>query len=164
MVLDIKFTICTLGIAAGTFVAALYGMNLTNFLEESDLGFGSISAICALFTAAGVMWGLKVLRRVQRVRMSGGAGIDSFRALTQPLNCTKPGRLERPTWMEEKLRRQDARARLRAGAGAGAAQVQRKVSGTFLGGNKSEPQKPRSRRDESSDDLTGPDPAILAKP
>lgn len=39
MLLELRFSIFTLGIGAGTFVAALYGMNLKNFLEESNIGF-----------------------------------------------------------------------------------------------------------------------------
>lgn len=39
MLLDLKFSIGTLGIGAGTFIAALYGMNLKSFIEESDFGF-----------------------------------------------------------------------------------------------------------------------------
>jgi hypothetical protein len=38
MLLDLKFSIGTLGIGSGAFVAALYGMNLKNFIEDSELG------------------------------------------------------------------------------------------------------------------------------
>lgn len=40
MLLEIKFSVGTLGLAGGTLVAGLYGMNLKNFIEESDLAFG----------------------------------------------------------------------------------------------------------------------------
>lgn len=75
MLLDLKFSIGTLGLAAGTLVSALYGMNLKNFIEESDLGFGVVSAACVFFTAAVSMYGLMKLRRVQRVRMWGEGGM-----------------------------------------------------------------------------------------
>lgn len=75
MLLDLKFSIGTLGLAAGTLVSALYGMNLKNFIEESDLGFGAVSAVCVFFTAAVSMYGLMKLRRVQRVRMWGEGGM-----------------------------------------------------------------------------------------
>ncbi|KAK5004511.1 magnesium ion transporter, partial [Elasticomyces elasticus] len=67
MLLDLKFTIGTLGIAAGTFVAALYGMNLKNFIEESDLGFPLVSLACGVFTVIAVIYGLRKLRKVQRL-------------------------------------------------------------------------------------------------
>ncbi|KAK5162399.1 Protein arg-6, mitochondrial, partial [Oleoguttula sp. CCFEE 6159] len=71
MLLDLKFSIGTLGIGAGTFIAALYGMNLKNFIEESDLGFPLVSASCFVFTVIGVVWGLRRLRKVQCLSMWG---------------------------------------------------------------------------------------------
>ena len=69
MLLDLKFSILTLAITAGTFVAALYGMNLKNFIEESDLGFYGVSGWCTVFGALVAIYGLQKLRRVQRVSM-----------------------------------------------------------------------------------------------
>jgi hypothetical protein len=74
MLLDLKFTIFTLGIGAGTFVAALYGMNLKNFIEESDLGFAGISAWCTVFGIGVCIYGVRKLRKVQRVSMWGEHG------------------------------------------------------------------------------------------
>jgi magnesium transporter len=74
MLLDLKFSIGTLGIGSGAFVAALYGMNLKNFLEESDLGFLSVSAWSFVFAAIVCTYGLTKLRKVQRVSMWGEAG------------------------------------------------------------------------------------------
>jgi magnesium transporter len=71
MLLDLKFSILTLAITAGTFVAALYGMNLKNFIEESDLGFYGISGWCTLFGVIVAAYGLQKLRKVQRVSMYG---------------------------------------------------------------------------------------------
>lgn len=79
MLLDLKFSIGTLGLGAGTFVAALYGMNLKNFIEETDFGFWGVSAWCTVF-GVGVCWfGLKRLRRVQRLSMFGGEKSESRR-------------------------------------------------------------------------------------
>lgn len=69
MLLDLKFSILTLAITAGTFVAALYGMNLKNFIEESDFGFYGVSGWCTIFGALVAVYGLQKLRRVQRVSM-----------------------------------------------------------------------------------------------
>ncbi|KIW00721.1 uncharacterized protein PV09_07706 [Verruconis gallopava] len=71
MLLDLKFSICTLGLGAGTFIAALYGMNLKNFIEESDLGFWGVSAVCAVLSAVVLQYGMRRLRRVQKVSMWG---------------------------------------------------------------------------------------------
>lgn len=71
MLLDLKFSILTLAITAGTFVAALYGMNLKNFIEESDLGFYGISGWCTIFGVMVAAYGLQKLRKVQRVSMYG---------------------------------------------------------------------------------------------
>ena len=74
MLLDLKFSIGTLGIGSGAFVASLYGMNLKNFIEESDLGFLGVTGWSFLFALAVCSYGLKKLRRVQRVSMWGERG------------------------------------------------------------------------------------------
>jgi magnesium transporter len=74
MLLDLKFSIGTLGIGSGAFIAALYGMNLKNFIEESDLGFWGVSGWCAVFSVTVCMYGLTKLRKVQRVSMWGESG------------------------------------------------------------------------------------------
>ena len=74
MLLDLKFSIGTLGIGSGAFIAALYGMNLKNFIEESDLGFIGVSAWSFVFAAIVCSYGLVKLRKVQRVSMWGEEG------------------------------------------------------------------------------------------
>jgi magnesium transporter len=74
MLLDLKFSIGTLGIASGTLFSALYGMNLKNFIEESDLGFTAISTACFVLTTVVCAYGLKKLRKLQRVSMWGERG------------------------------------------------------------------------------------------
>lgn len=76
MLLELKVSIGTLGLAVGTLISALYGMNLKNFIEESDLGFGAVSATCFAATIFVCVYGLLKLRRVQRVRMWGEGGIQ----------------------------------------------------------------------------------------
>jgi hypothetical protein len=71
MLLELRFSVWTLGLGAGTFIAALYGMNLKNFIEESDFGFWGVSAICAVGSVVVLAYGLNRLRRVQRVSMWG---------------------------------------------------------------------------------------------
>ena len=74
MLLDLKFSIGTLGISAGMFIAALYGMNLKNFIEEDHFGFAGISGLCTAVIVFGCMWAFRRLRRVQRVSMWGESG------------------------------------------------------------------------------------------
>ena len=77
MLLDLKFSIGTLGIGSGAFVASLYGMNLKNFIEESDLGFLGVTAWSFVFAIMVCGYGLKKLRKVQRVSMWGEQGSRS---------------------------------------------------------------------------------------
>ncbi|CAI7574512.1 unnamed protein product [Penicillium viridicatum] len=75
MLMDLKFSIGTLGLATGTLFSALYGMNLKNFIEESDFGFGGVSVICFALTGLVCVYGLAKLRKLQRVRMWGESGV-----------------------------------------------------------------------------------------
>ncbi|KAI9853242.1 MAG: magnesium ion transporter [Vezdaea acicularis] len=74
MLLDLKFSIGTLGIGSGAFIAALYGMNLKNFMEDSNLGFLGISAWSFVFAGIVCAYGLHKLRKVQRFSMWGEQG------------------------------------------------------------------------------------------
>lgn len=74
MLLDLKFSIGTLGIGSGAFIAALYGMNLKNFIEDSDVGFWGVTGWCAVFSGIVCAYGLTKLRKVQRVSMWGESG------------------------------------------------------------------------------------------
>jgi len=44
MLLDLKFSIGTPGLAMGTFMAGVYGMNLESSIEETNWGFASVMA------------------------------------------------------------------------------------------------------------------------
>ncbi|KAF8250542.1 cora-domain-containing protein [Wilcoxina mikolae CBS 423.85] len=79
MLLDLKFSIGTLGIGAGTFIAGLYGMNLKNFFEESDFAFGGVTGIAFVFSALICAYGLHKLRRTQRLSMWGEGGASGKR-------------------------------------------------------------------------------------
>lgn len=75
MLLELKVSIGTLGLATGTLFSALYGMNLKNFIEESDIGFGAVSMTCFAVSAIVCIYGLARLRKLQRVRMWGESGV-----------------------------------------------------------------------------------------
>lgn len=74
MLLDLKFSIGTVGLGCGTFFAALYGMNLKNFIEESDIGFWGVSGVSFIVSLMVCIYGLRKLHRVQRVSMWGEGG------------------------------------------------------------------------------------------
>jgi magnesium transporter len=107
MLLDLKFSIGTLGIGSGAFVAALYGMNLKNFIEESDLGFWGVTGCCSVFSVMVCMYGLTKLRKVQRVSMWGESGrkgpnwrsIES--AMKHELDIGRHERMERQRRLKE---------------------------------------------------------------
>ncbi|CAK7198946.1 magnesium ion transporter [Sporothrix eucalyptigena] len=73
MLLDLKFSIGTLGLAMGTFLAGLYGMNLENFIEETNWGFSAVTGVSFFFSLVVCWYGLVKLRKVQRVKMHGPA-------------------------------------------------------------------------------------------
>jgi len=82
MLLDLKFSIGTLGVGSGAFIAAVYGMNLKNFMEESQFGFLSVTGGTIIFAGFICVYGLMKLRKIQRVRMwsEGGRKGRSWRA------------------------------------------------------------------------------------
>ncbi|KAI1379859.1 cora-domain-containing protein [Hypoxylon crocopeplum] len=71
MLLDLKFSVGTLGLAMGTFIAGLYGMNLENFIEETHWGFTAVTGASIIFSLLVCKYGLAKLRKVQRVKMQG---------------------------------------------------------------------------------------------
>ncbi|RMD42917.1 hypothetical protein DV735_g2196, partial [Chaetothyriales sp. CBS 134920] len=83
MLLELKVSIGTLGLAGGTLVVGLYGMNLKNFIEESDYGFGGVTAATAVLTALVCVYGMRKLRKVQKVRM-WGQGIEGYHSSRSP--------------------------------------------------------------------------------
>lgn len=71
MLLEIKFSIGTLGLAGGTLIAGLYGMNLENFIEDSNVAFGAVTSICFFSSGLICVYGMRKLRKMQKVRMWG---------------------------------------------------------------------------------------------
>ncbi|KAI1181099.1 cora-domain-containing protein [Nemania sp. FL0916] len=71
MLLDLKFSVGTLGLAMGTFIAGLYGANLENFIEETNWGFGAVTGISIIMSLLVCKYGLAKLRNLQRIKMQG---------------------------------------------------------------------------------------------
>ncbi|KAK3714324.1 magnesium ion transporter [Vermiconidia calcicola] len=98
MLLDLKFSIGTLGISAGMFIAALYGMNLKNFIEEDHLGFAGISGMCVGLTVLCCVVAFRRLRKVQRISMFGES--RSQRQQRRKETRQIAGEAERGSWGE----------------------------------------------------------------
>ncbi len=77
MLLDLRFSVGTLGLAMGTFIAGLYGMNLENFIEETNWGFAAVTGISTFLSLWVCRYGLLKLRKVQRVKMQGDERLGS---------------------------------------------------------------------------------------
>ena len=71
MLMELKITIGTLGFTIGMFFAALYGMNLENFIEETNYGFGSITAGIAAISILLTWYNFRILSAVKKVTMMG---------------------------------------------------------------------------------------------
>jgi magnesium transporter len=71
MLLDLKFSVGTLGLAMGTFIAGLYGANLENFIEETNWGFGAVTGVSVIMSLLVCKYGLSKLRHLQRIKMQG---------------------------------------------------------------------------------------------
>ncbi|KAF2773569.1 cora-domain-containing protein [Teratosphaeria nubilosa] len=105
MLLDLKFTIGTLGITVGMFIAALYGMNLENFIEETNYGFFGVTVFSTALSILACYYGLRKLRKIQRLSMwgegsssgrrhqvgLGRGGRGSWRDLDSPLGMNGEG-------------------------------------------------------------------------
>ncbi|OJJ45078.1 hypothetical protein ASPZODRAFT_674999 [Penicilliopsis zonata CBS 506.65] len=67
MYLDVRLSVLAAGVALGTFVAGLYGMNLVNYLEESPVGFVVMSTGCVLLGLVVVWAGGRRIKGIQRI-------------------------------------------------------------------------------------------------
>jgi magnesium transporter len=139
MLLDLKFSIGTLGIGSGAFIAALYGMNLKNFIEESDFGFWGVTGWSIVFSAIVCGYGLVKLRKVQRLSMWGEGGRKGRNWRDEDLGVVNRERGERSRRLKEEraealeerraeLQRQRHDTALAAAAAAKAAQHQASIA------------------------------------
>ncbi|KAK6202523.1 inner membrane magnesium transporter MRS2, mitochondrial precursor [Scheffersomyces amazonensis] len=71
MLFELKITIFTLGFTVATLLPAFYGMNLKNYIEESNLGFGAVVVVSVIQGLIFTYINFKKLHRVQRLTMMG---------------------------------------------------------------------------------------------
>lgn len=109
MLFEIKVSIAALGLAGGTLVAGLYGMNLENFIEESNVAFGVVTFACVVLSAWICRYGFNKLRKVQKVRMWGEAstGFDMYNSTISrgrdPINHLGSPTTGRGNWRSEAM-------------------------------------------------------------
>lgn len=70
MLLGLRFSIGLLSMGAVLYVAALYGMNLENFIEEIDGGFEGVVVLGMIALVVLFFYALKNLKQVQKITMS----------------------------------------------------------------------------------------------
>nr|UJH94574.1 Lpe10 [Starmerella bombicola] len=68
MLLEVRFQIGMLGLSAGSAIAALYGMNLQNMIEDSSWGFLTVCGTIGVLSIATVAVGLKRLARAHKLK------------------------------------------------------------------------------------------------
>jgi len=77
MFLEARIAIHTLGLAAGTLVAGLFGMNLVNYLEDASWGFAAITTSCVVLSTVFSLYGARRLRRIQSLKSLEGGGLGA---------------------------------------------------------------------------------------
>ncbi|SPO28822.1 related to LPE10 - strong similarity to Mrs2p [Ustilago trichophora] len=74
LALDLKTSIVTMGISAGTLWAGLFGMNLKSHMEEAEWAFLGVSGVAVVAVAVVCGVGLRRLERLRRVGLGQGQG------------------------------------------------------------------------------------------
>ncbi|CUM56192.1 unnamed protein product [Debaryomyces fabryi] len=80
MLLGLKFSTGLLSMGCALYIAALYGMNLENFIEETDGGFELIVGGGSILLLLLLLFSVKQLKKVQRITMTGMGRENSRRS------------------------------------------------------------------------------------
>ncbi|EOR01628.1 hypothetical protein J056_003864 [Wallemia ichthyophaga EXF-994] len=78
LALDLKVSIATLGIGAGTLFAGLFGMNLQSHLEENPYAFFGVSLTTAILSSAVTYACLRRLARIRRIKLGMNAESNKY--------------------------------------------------------------------------------------
>lgn len=90
MLLDLKFSIGTIGIGSGAFIAGLFGMNLKTAMEESEIAFLGVTGFSSLVAMIICLVGLHKLRAIQRVSMWGRGRVQQNQASLNEFDSLPP--------------------------------------------------------------------------
>lgn len=74
MLFELKVSIYTLGFTVATLLPAFYGMNLKNYIEDSNLGFAAVVVFSILQGVIITAINFRKLRGVQKLAMMGKKG------------------------------------------------------------------------------------------
>lgn len=72
MLLSLKFGVGLLSLAFALYLASIYGMNLENFIEETDYGFSLVVSVSTLILLVMILRSVARLRSVLRITMTDG--------------------------------------------------------------------------------------------
>lgn len=81
LLLGLRFSSVLLSLGAGIFIASLYGMNLENFIEQSDVGFESIIMLSAFSILLVLTLILKKVEKAEKMNLT---------KLMRPTKAVKP--------------------------------------------------------------------------
>ncbi|CAH6722460.1 mitochondrial inner membrane magnesium transporter Mfm1p [[Candida] jaroonii] len=79
MLLSLKFGVGLLSMGFALYIAALYGMNLENFIEETEFGFPVVVSFSSVLLVFLILVSVARLRRVSKITMTGKGSDDRFR-------------------------------------------------------------------------------------
>lgn len=71
MLLGLRFSIGLLSMGGALYIGALYGMNLENFIEESDGGFEAVVALSMVLLGVLFLLSVRQLKRLRKITMAG---------------------------------------------------------------------------------------------
>lgn len=106
MLLDLKFSIGTIGIGSGAFIAGLFGMNLKTAMEESEMAFLGVTGFSSLVAMIICLVGLHKLRAIQRVSMWGRNRMQQAQASSNEIEPLPPPSLP-PSFSHVERREQE---------------------------------------------------------
>ncbi|KAL6454734.1 MRS2 Mitochondrial inner membrane magnesium transporter MRS2 [Candida maltosa Xu316] len=89
MLFELKVTVYTLGFTVATLLPAFYGMNLKNYIEESNWGFGMVVVVSVLQGLAITWFNFRKLSKVQKLTMMGANHQPKFSNVQYPPTATK---------------------------------------------------------------------------
>lgn len=81
MLLGLKFSTGLLSMGIALYVAAVYGMNLENFIEEADGGFEVVTVLGSILMFLLLFYSVRQLQKLQKVAMTGLMGKEIRMAL-----------------------------------------------------------------------------------
>lgn len=78
MVFELRIAIMTLAFTVATIVPAFYGMNLKNYIEESDVAFVAVVVSSMISGAIVSLWWFRKLHNVKRMTIVSSKGLDKW--------------------------------------------------------------------------------------